>query len=830
MWQRMCFWSAAALCSCGTLFSQIAWEPIGPGAGSDLQIVRFHPRDGQTIYVGGDIEGVFRSTDLGNSWENINGFLAQGNFGADVYWINDLVFDPHHPDTLYLCTGAGAFRSTDAGSHWTPVFVEIVGGQPEMVATLAVDPTDARHLYLGFGERQEGLYADFEPFEPYDERVGLLQSFDWGNTWNAVPIPLPDSTSIHTILPINADTILVVTSRGIWRSDDGGQTWEEKNSGLPHRNCYFIQQAEYQGRIVLFLTLRTVPVSEDSAGFRGGIYRSEDLGDHWIDITGNLPRFESEDPQFYNYRSFAVDPANPQHLLISPTRGSHWERAGIYETWNAFADPPEWQLLTVPNGQGWLDAGWFPDPYAADIAFSPLQPKFVAYTNVYVVLSTDRGESWEQVYTSPVNGAWQGRGMELMNVDDIAFDAARGKMYLGCDDMGLFRSDDTGKSFYRLDPLMDPVLGSVAEDGVKEIAIDPSTGNLYISRWPGSQGGYLDDYVSGGIVFSDDFGTTQQDITRGAFQGRCDLAIDPSTTPPTLYAAVYHDGIYRSRDNGSTWQKISASLGEDQAAVWEIMLDPEQSQVLWVGLNHRGAGGTSLYRSTDGGDTWMPVQNAPDGDVLALLQTPSYLLLSVTDAFDWSTAGGVYRSEDGGNTWEQIYAHPRVAAMAVHPLNDSIIALGAQQWYNVVGGSAPEIVLSTDRGNSWQRISQRLGHLVINDLAFTTLTPDRLYVATAGGGAWRSAPLGLRLPTTKVPMQKPQQFRYAVVADRLKVWGNANATIAALALYNAFGVAVYRSIAALPVSIDIKALSAGVYWLVIQQHSTTSILPILLYR
>lgn len=830
MTMRLLLWGGLLFCLCIEVFAQIAWESIGPGAGSDLQIVRFHPRELYTIYVGGDIEGVFRSMDLGKSWENINGFLAQGNFGANVYWINDIVFDPNHPDTMYICTGAGAFRSTDAGNHWESLFVEILDGQPEMVATVAVDPTNSSHLYLGFGERQEGLYADFAPFEPYDGRVGLLQSFDWGRTWDSVPIPLPDSTSIHTIMLIAADTILLATSGGIWRSDDGGQTWEEKNSGLPHRNSYFLQRAEYQGKTFLYLTVRTIAVSDDSAGFRGGVFRSDDLGNHWIDITGNLPRFEPEDAQFYNYRSFTVDPADPQHLLVSPTRGSHWERAGIYETFDAFSASPNWQLLTIPDGQGWLDADWFPDPYAHDIAFSPAQPQYVAYTNVYVVLSTDRGNSWKQVYTSLSNGAWRGRGMELMNVDDIAFDMERGKLYLGCDDMGLFRSDDTGKSFYRLDPLMDPVLGSVVEDGVKEIAIDPRSGNLYISRWPGSQGSYLDNYISGGIVFSEDFGHTQRDITRNAFRGRCDLTLVPSTMLPTIYAAVYHDGIYRSTDNGDSWQKISAALGADQAAVWEIIHDPQQPSVLWVGLNHRGEGGVSLYITTDGGQRWSPMENAPSGDVLTLLRTPSYLLLSVADAFDWSTTGGVYRSEDGGVTWERIYSHPRVAAIAVHPLNDSIIALGAQQWYNVVDGVEPGVFLSTDRGNSWQRISQRLGHLVINDLAFTTLTPYRLYVATAGGGVWRSTPLNLRLPTTGIPLRKSHRLRYTVTGDQLLLGGDLHSGISEVRLYNAFGAVVHRSKATFPISIDISTLSTGLYWCVIRNGSAVHMQPVVIPR
>ena len=69
------------------------WQNIGPGAGSDLHFLAVQPDNADIIYAGGDIEGLFKTTDGGQTWQSINNNLAQEHYSAGIYWINDIVID-----------------------------------------------------------------------------------------------------------------------------------------------------------------------------------------------------------------------------------------------------------------------------------------------------------------------------------------------------------------------------------------------------------------------------------------------------------------------------------------------------------------------------------------------------------------------------------------------------------------------------------------------------------------------------------------------------------------------------------------------------------------
>ena len=714
------------------------WNNIGPGGGSDLHIIKFQPDNENIIYTGGDIEGIFKSTDGGQTWENINNEMAQGPYSANSYWINDIVFDPNNYQNVFVSSGAGLFKSTNGGQNWQELYVEIIDEEPTMVSTIAIDPNNSDVIYLGFGDRNDGAFGDYEPFPGYEGKIGLLKSTNGGQNWSTLNIPMPDSTIIHSIIMHNTDTVIVTTTNGVYRSNDGGGIWTQKNSGLPHVNCHIMKETDIWGVPTLFLTLKTLGTPGNANTFSGGFFRSDDLGDSWIDLTGNLPKYESTDSMFYDYWKFDIDPSYHPRILISPTRGSHWDEASILETYDADGNTPLWDFAYYPDGEAWIDGNWFGDPYAFDIAFAPSAPKHVLYTNIYAKLSTDSGYNFSPIYSDEVSGAWKGNGLELMNTDDIAFDPADAdKIYVGYDDMGLFRSDDNANAFHRLDSHQDPVIGTIENaDGIKDILIDPDNGDLYISRWQGSQGGYLADYTSGGIIFSDNEGSTQTDITNGAFIGRCDLTVDfqgGSAGNRTLYSGVYYDGLYKSSNSGASWQAANNGLNGEEGNIWEVALDPSNSQNLWLGMNHRGAGGASLFKSTDGAQNWTQVNAAPQGDIMNIHVTESgNILLCVTDNFDWATDGGVYLSEDDGDSWSKIFDYPFPLDVDVYPEHDDLIVVAASQSYRADDTFQQGVYLSTDEGDNWQRISQNMDHTYINFARFNPHTNGDIYAGTAG--------------------------------------------------------------------------------------------------
>lgn len=806
------------------VYAQVNWSNIGPGGGSDLWVITFQPDTSSVIYVGGDIEGLFKSTDGGQTWNSLMRTLAQGPYGANVYFINDMVIHPQNHQILYLCTGAGLFQSSDGGQTWSPLYFEMLGDEVVAVSTIAIDPTNPNQIYMGLGEKQEGKVADFQPYPSYSGKTGLFKTTDGGTTWDSLNVGMPDSTSIHSIVLIS-DTVIIATTRGVYRSDDGGLTWAPKNNGLPHTNVHFIQSVKWKGQNILFLTLKTLGIPGDSLSFRGGIFKSEDYGETWIDITTNLPRYDALDSLFYDYWKFSLDPNNEWHVLVSPARGSDWNEAGIYETWDADSSSPTWDYLAFPNGQGWIDTAWYSDPYAHEVTIAPSNSNVIAYSNVYVMLSQDGGSTFSPVYTSSVGSGWRGNGLELMNTDAIAFDPSQpDRIYIGYDDMGLFRSDDDGASWIRLDPKMSPQIGTIEGDGVKEIKIDPANGDLYISRWGGSMGERIYNYTNsnGGIVFSSDNGVTQVDITNGAFFGRCDIELDVQSGSPgnrILYAAVYHDGVYKTQNSGGTWSQINTGLGSEAQYAWEIVIDPNNAQSLWLGLNHQGGGGTSLYHSTDGGQTWNAVTSAPSLDIFALKVTQSgRIFLAGTDNFDWPTTGGLYVSSDSGQTWQLLFSHPNPVDFAINPQNENVIALAAASSYrydtNQVG-----IYLTLDGGQTWQLLSQSLPHTFFNVISFDPFHPSYLYVGTGGNGIWKSDSLFIPNSIEEFASSTFKVFVYPIPAlnylnvNAMNVYGKVTLT-----LFSIDGEEVWRNelnvIKEKKIRIDMSKFSSGVYMLV----------------
>ncbi|PJA51876.1 MAG: hypothetical protein CO167_11655, partial [Candidatus Marinimicrobia bacterium CG_4_9_14_3_um_filter_48_9] len=101
------------------------WTPIGPGAGSDLLTARFQPDNANIIYLAGDIEGIFKTIDGGQSWRMINKGLGDGNYTGGNYGVQEIVIDPNNYQTVYACSWQGMFRSTDGGEHWTFIFPDV---------------------------------------------------------------------------------------------------------------------------------------------------------------------------------------------------------------------------------------------------------------------------------------------------------------------------------------------------------------------------------------------------------------------------------------------------------------------------------------------------------------------------------------------------------------------------------------------------------------------------------------------------------------------------------------------------------------------------------
>ena len=724
------------------MISNADWRVTGPGAGSDLHFMAVQPDNPDVIYVGGDIEGIFKTTDGGESWTNINNNLATAPYGGGKYWINDIVIHPVDYQKVYLCTGIGLFLSENAGQTWQLLFPKQMETEddPVSVSTVAVFPGNPDRLYLGFGDPSHGSFADFAPFQNSEESGDLYFSGNGGSTWSSISGAVPDGAVVHNIVADadNLDRVLIATSRGLFGTGDGGDSWTLKNIGLPHNNCHRLEAIRFEDKTVLYLTVKVLGTSGDPDSFEGGIFKSIDFGESWQDLTSDLPKYDAEDAIFYDYWKFAVNPKNPKTIYIGTVRGSGYEEPGIYKTQNG---GKSWEYIHFPGEDGWMDSDWFWEPYVFDIKVSPSDTSMVIYCLDWVTISPDGGDTWSQVYTKKVDGGWQGTGLGLMNTETITFHPSNPEVFwVGYDDMGLFRSDNGGLSYLRLDPAMDPDIDDLTDvDAVHAIWVDPGNLDLYINRDQGSQGGHDAGYTSSGIVKSRNLGDDVTSISSGLPRGRNDLACDFSTGEPgnrTLYSAVYHHGVYKSTNSGASWTAMNAGLGENAASVWQIALHPDLPDFLLLGMNRFGESGGNVYVSKNGGIEWTRLNTAPAGDVLMIeIHASKGLFLSVTDNFEWNYSGGLYHSSDLGESWIKLHDHPRVIAMDFHPQNPDNLIIAGQEWYkpDKYGGL---VAYSENGGTTWQDITLTIGHTFFNDVRLNPHRPTQIYACTAGGGLW----------------------------------------------------------------------------------------------
>lgn len=726
---------------CSIVYSQ-NWQNVGPGAGSDLHFAAIQPDNENVIYVGGDIEGIFKTTNGGESWKNINNNIAHSDLGAGVYWTNDIVIDPINFNRVYYCSGVGLFVTDNGGDSWKLIYP--LSYQPEdeaiSVSTIAVDPNNTDRLFIGLGDGAVGSFADFEPFGDFVQPTGVFRSSNGGESWEELNIGMPAFTNVHSIIiaPGQPDKILISTSKGIYKSTDGGDNWHSSNVGLPHTNVHRLYGKKVGNDFIIYATLKTIGDTADPNSFQGGIFKSTDLGESWTDITGNLPRYNSDAELFFEYWKLDTHPTDPDIIVTATTRGSSYNDTGVYATYDGGVN---WDYIYYPVIGGWME-GWFDDPYGFDIKIAPANPVRWILLLDDVEISNDAGSTWEPAFTTQVGNAWQGNGLELMNTETIAFHPSNPDiLWIGYDDMGLFRSEDGGSSFIRLDPVMDPAIGSLSDiDAVKDIQVDPANGDLYISRYQGSQGGYDADYSSGGIVFSDDMGGTQIEISSGLPLGRCDLYLDKQSGEPEnriLYTAVFHHGVFKSTNSGETWFEINNGLESGKEYAWEIVNDPSDAQTLYLGLNSRGNELKGLYNSTNAGENWEVITNFPEGDVLSIHINSKGVYAGLTDNFDWNYTGGLYQSSDGGESWLKILDHSRVADITSMPGNDNTLLAAGQQWYRI-GENIPALFLSSDGGENWNNISNGLNHTFINTARFNPAKTNEVFVCTAGGGLWKT--------------------------------------------------------------------------------------------
>jgi photosystem II stability/assembly factor-like uncharacterized protein len=435
----------------------------------------------------------------------------------------------------------------------------------------------------------------------------------------------------------------------------------------------------------------------------GKVFRSDDRGATWRNTLfqhRDSPEF-NVGPDYLldetggggdNISGFAINPANPDHLIVGDWMNCFITRDGG-KTWAAAHTRSAEQPGRRGKGMRWLDTGlvvttvwnYYIDPFEPD-------RHHIAYTDIGYARSTDAGKSW----------FWQ-TGKPLRNTTyELAFDPETpGLMW------GAFAD-----------------LHDIPNNNV-------ISGHHYFAR------------ASGGVGVSTDFGVTWNDTSRGLPpKPITSVIVDPKSPKGsrTLYASAFEDGVYRSTDGGKTWVKASEGLGAPGTNVraCRLILHPDGKLFCLVtALKRDGryvAEGPGLYRSTDGGGRWEwinrshPLLWPKDFDVDP--RDSRVIYLGATDADN--KEGGLFRTSDGGASWTRIARKSsETFGATVHPRRPGWVYMCLTENSEDCG-----LWLSKDGGTTWKALDG-LPFRNIQRINFDPRDDSVIYVSTFGASAWR---------------------------------------------------------------------------------------------
>lgn len=240
-----------------------------------------------------------------------------------------------------------------------------------------------------------------------------------------------------------------------------------------------------------------------------------------------------------------------------------------------------------------------------------------------------------------------------------------------------------------------------------------------------------------------------------------DLAVNPQNHSE-YYVAVASGGIWKTTNNGTTWQVLADTI--QSYAMGVVVLDPNNPNVVWLGTgenNHQRAlgYGCGVYKSTDGGQSWTFKGLRDSRQIGGIVVDPKNpnTVYAAAEGSAWGPGGerGLYKTIDGGNSWNKILnisENTGVNNVVMDPRDNNVLYATSEQrrrhtFTKIGGGPESAVYKSTDAGSSWEKI---MTGLPASDkggmgIAISPVNPDVVYLiveAAEGGGFFRSVNRG----------------------------------------------------------------------------------------
>jgi photosystem II stability/assembly factor-like uncharacterized protein len=636
------------------------WNPLWSHEDvASIGAIAVAPSDPSIIYAGtgeadmrSDIsfgDGVYKSTDGGNTWKNI-GLKATMQIGK-------ILVAPRDPNVVLVAalgrpygpnTERGVYRSTDGGTTWQKVLYK---DQNTGAIDLCFNPTNPLIIYAAMWNARRPPWSTYPP----DERPGsaIYKSTDGGITWIALAghgLPSLQMGRIGVAVSYTSGGNIVYAliqakeESGLYRSDDGGASWRRVSHDprITQRDWYF-------GRVFVDPHNTNIVYVPDVA-----LYRSEDGGKTFIPLKGA--------PGGDDYHALWIDPTDSQRMIVGSDQGTVISVDGG-ETWSSWYNQPTAQFYHVAVDHQfpfWVygaqqDSGsvaitsrsnygqisyrdWY-SPGAGEsgyIAPDPLDPNIVYGGDTYGGIFRFEKSTGQSQDISPcpllrsVAQPIAKQRCRFTWTSPLVFSPQDPHtLYFGA--QFVLKTTDGGQTWNQISPDLTQIPGSKMQQ--------PDRGVVYtIAPSPVTPGEIWVGTDDGLIQLTTDEGKHWQNVTPPPIPPWSKISLIEAShfNPGTAYAAVdrhrvddYKPYIYRTTDYGKDWTVITDGI-EAPAYVHAVREDPVRQELLYAGAE------TGVYISFDNGDHWQPMQlNLPTASIRDLAIQDSDLVVATHGRSFW---------------------------------------------------------------------------------------------------------------------------------------------------------------------------------------------------
>jgi photosystem II stability/assembly factor-like uncharacterized protein len=691
------------------------------------------------------------------------------------------------PDTFYFgSVGGGVWKTVNAGRTWFPIADDPKTGIPiGSIGAIAVAPSNPSVIYVGTGE------PDIRSQHSYG--IGMFKSVDEGRTWTHIGLEKSEHIGRIVVDPKDPNHVYVAAlgsayapspERGVYRSTDGGAHWKKvlfKQSDPENVGAIELALDPSNPRVLygsLWATRRP-PWSVYAPSYMpgSGLYKSTDGGDTWKQLGGGLPA-----DQFVGKIGVAVSPSNPKRLwAVVDDMGSAVARpitpggatiespdapkpsGGVYLSDDAGAT---WRLVNSETrlwGRGW---------YFSSVTVDPANPDSAYVINTATYLTKDGGKTFEPVKGAPGGDDYHQIWVNPKDPKRMVLSSDQGTVVSvdGAQTWSTWYNQPTAEIYHVSADNRFPywLYGAQQDSGGVGVSTWSRMGVLSFRNWEptclaSESNTVVPDPKDGNILYGSGAGRCNQALNVPESLGGELPAADPADpnrktwTLPEVFSpvdeALYYSNqfVFRSRDRGRSWQRISPDLARVQpqvpagldpvtakdidqpmtdrfGVVYTISPSPLSATTVWVGTDDG-----LIHVTRDDGATWQ--------DVTPPAMT-AWSKVSQIEAghFDLGTAYAsvdrhrladmkpyIYRTHDGGKSWTNIVAGIPEGAY-VNSVKEDPLAKGL-----LYAATELRVYVSFNDGGSWQPLENNMPVTSVRDII---VHGDDLAVATHGRGFW----------------------------------------------------------------------------------------------